>query len=109
MLRTSESVSEKREKILRDCADANVGDEETGRRLIEADPDSLYGYMTLGLARLAAGDLEAAEGLLWKALERAPASYIPYLSLFSRYSQTDPDGVLPLALAALALWKAYFS
>src|SRR3954454_1082707 len=109
MLRASESVHKERAKVLRDRADSKLVDEEFGRRLIEADPDSSDGYMTVGLARLAAGDLEGAEGLLWKALERAPSSYLPYLALVSRYSQTDPDGVLPLALTALGAWKAYFS
>ena len=39
MLRASESVRKKREEILRDRANSNAGDEETGKRLIEADPE----------------------------------------------------------------------
>ena len=50
---------------------------------------------------------EAPKGFLWKALERAPRSYAPYLTLLPAISKGS-GGPVTDGAAALAAWKAYF-
>jgi len=55
--------------------------------LIQVDPDYGPGWLLAGMAKWRAGDLDAAEPLLWGAIERAPSDPACYLPLSHLYRQ----------------------
>lgn len=107
MLATPRELLERRRRVLAECKAQQLGQEETGKRLLEVEPDSPVGLLALGTARLTDGDFDAAEPLLWRALEGAPSNpgyYFPLLGLYRERS----DDALASRLAALTFWKLSF-
>jgi len=107
VLLASDDIRKRRQQILKDRAAGRIDDEESGRRLIEVDPEFGPGWLALGMVKSRAGDLDAAEPLLWEALERAPSNPGYYLPLAVLYQQRG-DRALSGLLTALALWKVSF-
>jgi tetratricopeptide (TPR) repeat protein len=109
MLFFSKSDREQRFAVVRALQASEISETEAGERLLKLDPESGAAYMTLGNARMAAGDLAEAESLLWQALDRMPCYYGPYMSLSDVRRIRDPEDVLSLRLRELAIWKLSFS
>jgi hypothetical protein len=101
----AETLRRARAEIAREQQDGKISEEEAGRRLVEADPAFGGGYFLLGRARQEAGDLDAAEGFFWQALERMPADFSPYFVLSEIRKRRIPDDALGHRLFALGAWK----
>jgi hypothetical protein len=110
MLFTPEPLRQRCAAIARECHAGNITELEAGARLIDADPDFAGGFLMLANGKSAAGDLVAAESCCWKALERMPCDYSPYLSLSDiRRKHHGPDDPLSRRLMLLGIWKLALS
>ncbi|HEY7392166.1 MAG TPA: SEC-C metal-binding domain-containing protein [Bryobacteraceae bacterium] len=109
MLFPSESVIRRRAEIARQCQSGEITEMDAGAQLIEADPDYGGGYLLLANARSTAGNLDEAESLYWKALERMPCDYKPHMSLPDVRRIKLPGDPLSERLMVLGLWKLALS
>src|SRR3954453_21380510 len=99
-----DDVRERLLAVMRESRAEKLDSEETGRRLLAVDPDHPPGLLALGSARLAANDLEDAEGLLWRALAGAPTQPGYYFPLAALYRERG-DANLSSRFVLLAMWK----
>jgi hypothetical protein len=107
MLVTPHEILGRRRRVLVECKSQGLSQEETGRRLLEVDPEYPPGFLALGTAKLADRDLDAAEPLLWRALAGAPTNpgyYLPLTALCGQRGET----LLGQYLAVLTWWKTSF-
>jgi hypothetical protein len=107
MRSTPEEIRQRLAAITRECRAEGLDEGETGQRLLEVDPDYAPGLLATGMARMHAGDLDAAESLLWRALERAPSHPGYYFPLSALYRTRGDEGFSQRCLV-LGLWKLSF-
>lgn len=105
MIFQSESLLRQREQILRRFSKGEMSQGAAIEQLLALWPDDPVPYALQGQEFSAAGDFQAAEASLWKALERNPCNYFVYASLGESRLSRDNNDPIGKHLRRLALRK----
>ena len=81
MLFVTDAVFEARQHIMLALANHQIDEAQAFRRCLELDPEDHLSMAFLGSIRATNGDSAGAEELLWRAIQIAPCSYVPYMKL----------------------------
>jgi hypothetical protein len=107
MRSTSDEVRDRLAAAIREYREQGLSEENTAERLLEIDPDYPPGLLAMGSARMAAGDLDDSETLLWRALAGAPSHPGYYFPLAALYRTRGDENTSQRCLL-LGLWKLSF-
>jgi hypothetical protein len=105
MLFLSESIYERRRKLLLDLKAGKLTDEAFNRKLLELEPNDFFGLVGMGKTLRENGDLAGAEEHFWRAIQANPCGTEPYRELSRMYHSEPESSALATGLAELAILK----
>src|ERR1700736_5183679 len=103
MILLPESIRKQIIDIIRAMGSGATEVADGSRQLQALDPEHPLPYVFLGQEQKDAGNLDAAEELYWKGLERGPSNYTFYLGLSEVIRERSEESPLGAGLQILGL------